>query len=133
MAVAGYIPNEHHRVVAGVSLGSAGNLSSWSGGKPEPKTPQHVPPLSRNITINQHFGNQMPPEQYNECHNNQFLHESTTKGMSCMAQMPFCSTVNNFHNADVPLSMGHVQVKDGAGAPEAFTDPSIYGESIVLN
>lgn len=93
MACAGYIPNEHHRVVAHASLSSGGNLA----------------PLSEETLSRHHFGCQMlSAEQYTDCQNDQFSHENRSKGMPCMSQMPFCSNGNKFHNDIIPLSRADI-------------------------
>ncbi|XP_042438288.1 histone acetyltransferase HAC12-like isoform X2 [Zingiber officinale] len=78
----GYIPNEHHRVVAHASLSSGGNLA----------------PLSEETLSKHHFGCQMSAEQYSDSQNDQFSNENRSKWMPCMSQIPF------YGNGDTSLS-----------------------------
>ncbi|WOL02901.1 histone acetyltransferase HAC1-like isoform X2 [Canna indica] len=94
-----YIPNEHHRVVANVSLDSAANLIPCSERKLEPKLGSS---LSQPAAVSQHFGYSMSSEQYTECPNSKFMYPSSSKGMSCMSQMPIHSNGNKLDNEKVP-------------------------------
>lgn len=87
MDFAGYIPNEHHRVVAHASLDSARDLTLQSEGKAGHKSPGFLPSISQQTITSQNFNYYMPSEQYIKCQSSQVVHESTGNQIFCLLKV----------------------------------------------
>ncbi|XP_008782409.2 histone acetyltransferase HAC1-like isoform X2 [Phoenix dactylifera] len=126
----GYQPNEHHRIVASVSLGSDGNAIPWPEGIPGPHISKPVYASSRHGTghsdSNDDVG--MSPKQYTGCHNNLVLNSLGDKARPSMSEIPSYRIANGVLNAGLVHPRNVVEANDEAAASEGCMESRFYGD-----
>ncbi|XP_008787929.2 histone acetyltransferase HAC1-like [Phoenix dactylifera] len=129
-----YLPNEHHRIVANVSLGCGGNAISWPERIPGSHIPQPVSVSSRHGIGGRHSNNDavMSPEQYTGGHNNHLLNSNGDKTWSSMCQIPSYGIANELLNAGLALPINAVEANDGAAISEGCMESHFYGDMHVM-
>nr|XP_010940016.1 histone acetyltransferase HAC1 [Elaeis guineensis]XP_019710712.1 histone acetyltransferase HAC1 [Elaeis guineensis] len=125
-----YLPNEHHRIVANVSVGSGGNAICWPEGIPGSHIPQPVSVSSRHDIGGRDSNNDpaISPEQYSGGHDSHVLNNIGDKTWSSMCQIPSYGIANELLNAGPALPTNAVEANDGAAISEGCMESHFYGD-----
>nr|XP_019702086.1 histone acetyltransferase HAC1 isoform X2 [Elaeis guineensis] len=125
-----YLPYEHHRMVASVSLGSGVNAIPWPEGKLGPHIPKPVSTSCSHGTRDSDSNDvaAMSPKQHTGCHNNHLLNSIGDEMRPIMSQIPSYRIADKVLDAGLVHPRNVVEANNEAVASEECMESCFYGD-----